>query len=491
MENLKGTPYVLAKLKGSRVSRLARMQNVYGIMLYNRKGVDDLANSIAIHKADLVHNQGITGDKVKVAVFENCPANTANLAVTSSYSAVTGTACTLSNHAQNVTAIIKNTTNVDGFSPDASTYSADQKTLGALNWAIDTINVSTLNQSFHRPEEIFDGLQAEDYYKDYKVLQYPWPMIVQAAGNWCGVGTPCYEMGNDVTDEWVNHKGYNSISVGNHNDTATTMRASSCFINPSSTHGDRELPEIAANGVEVTADGIQMSGTSMSSPAVVGSVALLQSKIPILKIWPEGVRALLFAGVKKNVPNHSGNLTNGNPAANAPNTWWEDVKQGNDAFDGAGSMNINESVKIAGNRYQGAAKSRGWDIGKMTPSSFKDQNFFSKSYKVKVPGNSIARPYPFPIKKKKVKVALAWNAEAIRLDILFWQFYASGLTMDLDIRIYDKNGAEVSRSVSWDNSYEIAEFWGTPGQTYTIKVHRWSAASNKAWSWFGIAWNAN
>ena len=69
-------------------------------------------------------------------------------------------------------------------------------------------------------------------YKDYLVLQWPFPTIVQAAGN--GSST-----------EFVNHKGYNSFTVGNHDDTAVNM-VNSVFRNPASPHGDRELPELAA-----------------------------------------------------------------------------------------------------------------------------------------------------------------------------------------------------------------------------------------------------
>ena len=125
--------------------------------------------------------------------------------------------------------------------------------LKLLDWAIDEKRVSVINQSFHRGAEIYDGMSFDDIYKDWKVLQYPWPTIVHAAGNWCASGTTCYEFGNDVTDEYVNHKGYNTISVGNHNDTAGAMSASSVFKNPSSIHGDRELPEISGNGTNVTA----------------------------------------------------------------------------------------------------------------------------------------------------------------------------------------------------------------------------------------------
>jgi len=94
------------------------------------------------------------------------------------------------------------------------------------------------------------------------------------------------------------------------------MSSSSIYKNPSTPHNDRELPEISANGTSVTTVGLTKSGTSMASPAVAGSVALLQDAIPTLHFWPEGVRALLFAGASKNITSHPGL-----PGSSATHTW--------------------------------------------------------------------------------------------------------------------------------------------------------------------------
>ena len=63
--------------------------------------------------------------------------------------------------------------------------------------------------------------------------------------------------------------------------------------------------------------------------------------------------------------------------------------------------------------------------------------------------------------------------------------FGSHLTVDLDLMIYDSAGALVGYSGSWDNSYEIAEFRARPGETYTIRIRRWSGTDSV---WFGIAW---
>ena len=83
---------------------------------------------------------------------------------------------------------------------------------------------------------------------------------------------------------------------------------------------------------------------------------------------------------------------------------------------------------------------------------------------------------------RNVKVVLAWTSKVT--SILGW-FYLSDLTVDLDLKVFDAAGNQVAYSGSWDNSYEIAEFIADPGQTYTIRIRRWSGTDA---TWFGVAW---
>ena len=85
----------------------------------------------------------------------------------------------------------------------------------------------------------------------------------------------------------------------------------------------------------------------------------------------------------------------------------------------------------------------------------------------------------------RVKVALAWDSLATVIDLGFLQIAADQLQLDLDLKIYDGSGSLVGYSGSWDNSYEIAEFAARPGETYTIKIRRWSGTADV---WYGIAW---
>jgi hypothetical protein len=62
---------------------------------------------------------------------------------------------------------------------------------------------------------------------------------------------------------------------------------------------------------------------------------------------------------------------------------------------------------------------------------------------------------------------------------------ASTLTVDLDLIVRDSRGTQVAVAASWDNSYEVAEFSASPGETYEIVIRRWSGTDSV---WYGVAW---
>ncbi len=450
-------PVVTIQVPASGVRDLAARSEVAGLFLHEEEGIEDLEDSIDIAGSDVVHASGETGSGVRAAVWESGPTSNTDLAIAGKYRSNPST----SNHSQNVHAIIRNkeSGSPNGHAPGCSLYSANDTKRAALTWAVKDQDCTVINQSFHRSAEPGSGvLSSDDLYGDWLALHWPYPLIVHAAGNFWN-GDP--DNINPPSSEFVNHKGYNTISVGNHNEDADAMAASSVFRNPTSPHGDRELPEIAANGTSVTADNITMTGTSQASPAVVGVAALTQGTSATLKHWPEGCRAILLASATRNVRG---------------GTWWQDVLAGVDARDGAGAVNAPEARSVAQNRRwrNATATRRGWDVGLLTSSDFSGNKLSTFEYKVSVPGTVFG--------PRKVKVALAWTS---KVSSFLGLLYTSNLTVDLDLKIYDGNGAQVGYSGSWDNSYEIAEFVGRPGRTYTIKIRRWSGTDS---TWYGIAW---
>ena len=454
-------PVIYASLTREQVRALAARPEVAGLFMHETTGIDDLADSISIANSDDVHTQGHKGSGVKVAIWENAPDDTTNLSITARYKS---SGLTTSEHARHTHGIVKNieANKPHGHAPSCSLHSANTKNLDALRWAAKDKGCTVISQSFHRSSEPESGsLSFDDIYKDWLTLQWPYPTICQAGGNyWEGD----YDEIDPPEDEYVNHKGYNSLGVGNHNDAAGAMSGDSVFRNPSTSHGDRELPEIAANGTSVTTVGLTMSGTSMASPAAAGCAALIQNVDGTLKSWPEGCRAILLAGAKRNV---------------TVQTWWQDVVENVDASDGSGAIDALEAVNIASLRRSrnAAATARGWDVGTLRSSDIGSNKRTTFSYSVKL-GSWFFAP-------RHVKVALAWDSKITMFPFGINLPIASTLKVDLDLQIFDSRGVQVGYSGSWDNSYEIAEFDGQPGETYTIKIRRWSGTDSV---WYGIAW---
>jgi hypothetical protein len=450
-------PVVHASMPAARVRELARADGVGAVFLDDRTAINDLGDSIAVARSDRAHSLGFDGTGVRVAVFEDGPSVTTNLVFAGRYT----TSPTASNHARLTSAVVKNTESgkPHGHAPDCDLYSANSSDNAALRWAAEQ-GCTVISQSFHRGSEPGGaGLQADDVLKDYLALRWPYPTIVQAAGNfWQGDADDI----QPPSDEYVNHKGYNTLSLGNHDDTAGTMSSDSVFRNPTSAHGDRELPELAANGTGVSANGQTMSGTSFAAPAAAGVTALLQDVDPVLCSWPEGCRAILLASAGRNV---------------SGSTWWSDVASRTDASDGAGAVDAESGVRIAQQRrWRGApATARGWDVGTLTSADVGDDRLATFRYHVQVPWFGFL---------SKVKVALAWDS---KVTSFLGLPLSSTLTVDLDLVVRDSSGRQVAASASWDNSYEVVEFTPARGETYEIVVRRWSGTDNV---WFGLAWAA-
>ncbi|NJO14492.1 MAG: S8/S53 family peptidase [Thioploca sp.] len=445
-------PVVYLNLTPGQIRELNTWREVGGLFLHSTAGFNDLANSMSIANADnVVPPTGIwEGTDTISCVWELGPDDLTNLVIDDHYTTPWPGS---SSHARLVTAIIRNVESSapHGYAPDATIYSGNSYDVAALEWCVKNQYATVVNQSFHRSEEqTSDILSEDDILKDYMALDFPYPTIIQAAGN-------------GDSDEYVNHKGFNSLTVGNHNDSATAMSNTSVFRNPSSLNGDRELPELAANGTDVTAVGLTIEGTSFASPAVAGTVALLQEVDSTLKTWPEANRAILLASATLNV---------------SGSTWYNDIGS-IDAHDGSGALNTEEAVEIAGVRQSqnNSASRRGWDVGLLDDSKFDDyEPVFS--YSVQVPSSGSTH----------VKVALAWDSK-VGLDPITSEPNSSELVTDFDLYIYDEEYNLVGYSGSYDNSYEIAEFDGIADETYTIKIYRFVGEGES--SYYGLAWTVN
>jgi hypothetical protein len=236
-------PMVEVEVSVAKLRELARSDQVGAVFLRDEEVVLDLGNSIAIARSDQAQLLGFDGTDINVAVWENGPDVLTDLDIEDRFSASPATSA----HSRLTHAIIKNVepNRPHGHAPDCNLFSANTMGTGALRWAVEPEQACTvISQSFHRISEAQNGtLQGDDVLKDWLVLRWPFPTILQAAGNFFS-GDP-----DGVTppeDEFVNHKGFNSMNLANHDDTAGAIAGGSTFNNPTSAHGDRELPELAA-----------------------------------------------------------------------------------------------------------------------------------------------------------------------------------------------------------------------------------------------------
>ncbi|KAJ6126115.1 hypothetical protein N7471_010608 [Penicillium samsonianum] len=440
------------------VSQLPNIEQIHGvgqIVFDDRTGVNDLADSEAIGRAAQAQALGYTGQGVRVGVFEAGPSDLTCLTFDGRYTENPEG----NDHARLTSAVIKNAEpgKPHGYARYCSLYSANSYDNDALQWAVTSPqNCTVINQSFHRPnEQSSANLSFDDILKDHLATQWPFPTIVQSAGN------------VSQASQYVSPKGFNTISDGSHNDTATAMAGSSAFKNPVSPDRDRELPELAPNGTSITAVGLTMSGTSFAASAVAGTAALLQDVSSTLKSWPEGCKAILLASAGPTVTG---------------DTWAEDNIQGIDQSDGSGALNAEIGVLIAQQRRGRNLPPipRGWDVGSLQDADFGNRSLSKFIYKVQAPD-------PIPAISRNVytvKVALAWDAK-LPSNITKMQ---RPTTTFLLVIYKSSGGRPVRYSGSFDNNYEIVEFIAIPGEEYHIYIARASGSGTVS---YGLAWNVS
>ena len=203
----------------------------------------------------------------------------------------------------------------------------------------------------------------------------------------------------------------------------------------------------------------------MAAPAVAGGAALIQQANGTLKSWPEGCRAILMAGAWRNPSGSS---------------WPVDRAAGVDARDGAGALDSAAAVDIARNRRTPGSPGRrdGWDVG-TSRASDSDRSGLGQA---DLAGHRAAADVP-AAGQGRAGLGLAWSPRSNFLGIEIP--VSSRLTVDLDLHVFDSAGNPVASSMTWDNSYEIAEFAARSGETYTIRVSRFSGTDDV---WFGVAW---
>jgi len=320
--------------------------------------------------------------------------------------------------------------------------------MDATDWAVSTQGANVINMSWGAadPAPPYEVCLIDAYY-DY-LVRHNRVTVVAAAGN-AGDDPGC----DNSRDGQIYSpaRGFNVISVGGFYDKETAgwnddeMYACSSFLDPVSTHGDREEPDVVAPGHSIhtlawsDADQIP-NGTSFAAPFVSGQVALLMQRDDALKLFPETVRSIVMASAINNVEGES-RLSE---------------------RDGAGGIDLHVADEVLENNWHTSLY--------LTPTSF-DAN---DNYDLTMPVQA----------GERVRAVIAWNSNPAA------DYSTDPLDADLDLYILDPDGAlllgDGEYSESFDNSFEIVAFDAAKTGNYTLRInkHRFDGTTEDV----GVAW---
>ena len=447
-----GAPMVFATLPAGLVKQFSERADVEVAYLAQDEVYTDHMNVAGPSiKADALWDLGITGTGARIAIIEDSRVDFGNACLsTNNLGTRVPNDPNVDDHATACAGIAASTHNkFGGIAPGAGIYSSNivsyanfANIAAATDAAAQNADIS--NNSWGLDGCSYDGsVNVWGRHADY-IVSYIWDTVTASAGN----------NGNCASKGYVNSvgSGFNTIAVGNYNDSGTVssndnvMWPTSSWEDPLSLHGDREKPEVAAPGANIkttimsptlSCDMDEIgSGTSFSSPVVAGLAANLMQVNPALRVFPESVKALILAGATDNVEG-SARLSE---------------------KDGAGGVNALTSYNsVVNNRYV-------WRS--VVPGSF-DAN------------GEIIINMGWVNAGQRVKTALVWDSTPTS------DYLTDPLKADLDLYVVGPN--QFQGSASWDNSYEVIDFTPTISGNFQIKVRKFRFEG--ANEYFAVAWS--
>jgi hypothetical protein len=443
-------PVVYAQLTRAQLLKVSDWPEVLRADLGEGRVEGELHYSRPTIRADAVNNRDlpgtttkINGAGIKVAIIDH----QGNVAKDNPYlSGITQEetfmCATPGNHITGIAGIIKSThrthhgvaTGVDlwagGVCDSADLSRFENLASRASSWGAKVISMSYGNpNSGTKPG-------SHDAYFDRLVLDR-WITVVKSAGN----------TGDRITSPGL---AYNSIAVGNFRDNRTvswdddSMNITSSYINPASTYGDREKPEVVAPGTTIvtttTASPWTESvglGTSLSAPHVAATAALLMQRNSALRVWPEAVKAILMTTAIHNI---------------------EGDRRLSDQ-DGAGGI----VAAVADDLVAGVNGSWGTlnDYSCDTVTPLQLTSFVLES-------------------GKRLRATVSWAQNPSDPS------YADRPGADLDLLVSDSIGNPIAGSSSWDNNSEIIDFTTTRPDTYRLWLVKYRCDNIP--QWVGWAW---
>jgi hypothetical protein len=400
--------------------------------------------------ADTVHSRGFTGTGVQVAQIEvGGRIATSNPYLSGTLQDTTYVCSSPSGHSTGVAGIIRSTPpTVRGIAPGVSLWAGgscsgsisevQNRSTAAADWGARALNLSLGVLDGNLTPSGFDR-----FYDDMVINRFR--TVVIAAGNRGGAG--CAQ----GTDGRVTSPGlaYNVITVGNFNDNNTTswsgdvMASCSSYVDPTSTHSDREKPEVAAPGTNINSTttaspwtGGIGSGTSYAAPMVTGVAALLIQRNSSLASWPEAIKAILMTTAIHNIEG--------------------DARLSE--RDGAG----------------GIAADRADDVARGV-----NGNWGAESYSCSTPTAHDVATISLT-GGQRTRATIAWDNDPN------YSSYASQPGADLDFQVVNSSNVVVASSASYDNTYEIVDFTPSTTGSYKLRVNKYRCDYSPRW--LGWAW---
>lgn len=421
-------PAFIANLSIEEIRKMEQKEDIEWLSLYTEDNPVDLSLAsinISTNASKVRNRTGLTGAGVKVGQIEDgVPQSHTELNPARMH--VIGTRNT-TNHATGVARIMGGS---NGIAPEIEIYSASVNNTFENIESMISAGVKVINRS-NGGNRITSYTDLEKW-QDHIAVQHS-VTFVQAAGN------------DSVTTQQICYPGlsYNTITVGAYEDYNTDSTSDdriasySRYLNGDGCSKPDVMGPVANNPI---------NGTSASTPAVTGVIALMLQLKPSLSYQPQVIKAILLASCQRK-------------ALCTPS---ETMEQGLTEKQGAGAVDAWNAVCIVAQGNYG--------YGKVTSATEK-RNFVQSAY-----GAS------------HMNVSIAW----LRENTISSNNHASGTVTagtlhDLDLRVY-RNGTLVGSSANANSSTEMAYFPLSASKArYQIRVSK-EDLTNLETVRYGYAW---